>query len=444
VHSRLEPYVQLVDVTSEAVLIAWGGFRLGEHGGMWRAERAGETLGARSAPFGRAEVEVLDGDGAVAARAVTSEANHIWVNGLRPATSYRYRVRVNNEPWAEGQRFDWAPGNLVPAWRAPDQRLRTHPTADDPDPVTFLAIGDFGVGIASGVDGHRQLAVARTMQRLADAVDIRFIVGLGDSIYHGPAGPTDHSGAFDEDWWLTFFQPYRYLIDHLAFYPTAGNHDGSDEESSDDRRQLEDNLFLQTRFQPRAETGRASIDPGLFYRLQVGALLELVCVDTTWGAEQGMHWFNDPRQREWLQQAFAGEDVTWRVPFCHHPAYCAGPHHGGMAEQIESLFPLYRRSDVRLMLHGHEHNFQHGLVNGLHYVVSGAGGKLDERAPTRFDEAATVSWAAQPHCLLVQVTEDRLTIQPYGGTPRGGQPRPIRRHGTDGQITNSPIVIHRN
>ena len=79
-------------MTSEAALIAWGGFRLGEHGGMWRAERAGETLGARSTPFGRAEVEVLDADGAVAARAVTSEANHIWVNGLRPATTYRLPV----------------------------------------------------------------------------------------------------------------------------------------------------------------------------------------------------------------------------------------------------------------------------------------------------------------------------------------------------------------
>ena len=37
-------------------------------------------------------------------------------------------------------------------------------------------------------------------------------------------------------------------------------------------------------FESRAEVGRATIDPGLFYRLQVGALLELVCVDTTWGA----------------------------------------------------------------------------------------------------------------------------------------------------------------
>jgi hypothetical protein len=77
-------------------------------------------------------------------------------------------------------------------------------------------------------------------------------------------------------------------------------------------------------------------------------------------------------------------------------------------------------------------------------VVSGAGGKLDERTPTRFDDAATPSWDAQPHCLLIQVTEDRLAIQPYGGTPRGGQPRPIRRHGTAGRITDAPIVIHGN
>ena len=155
--------------------------------------------------------------------------------------------------------------------------------------------------------------------------------GLGDSIYHGPAGPTDHSGADDADWWLTFFQPYRYLIDHLPFYPTAGNHDGADQESSDDRRQLEDNLFLRARFEPREEFGRAWMDPGLFYRLRVGALLELVCVDTTWGAERGVHWFNDPRQRDWLQQAFTGEGGVWRVPFCHHPAYCAGPHHDELA-----------------------------------------------------------------------------------------------------------------
>lgn len=193
--NRFEPYVQLVDVTADAALIAWGGFYLGERDGRWRAERAGETLGARSEPFGRAAVEVVDPDGEIVARAVTDEANHVWVQGLSPATTYRYRVLVDGQPWSMGQRYDWAPGTLGPRWRALDQRLRTHPATEDPEPVTFLAVGDFGVGIASGDNGQRQLDVARTMQRLADAVDVRFIVGLGDSIYHGPAGPQDHSGV---------------------------------------------------------------------------------------------------------------------------------------------------------------------------------------------------------------------------------------------------------
>jgi tartrate-resistant acid phosphatase type 5 len=436
-----EPYVQLVDVTTDAALIAWGGFRLAERDGVWLAERAGETLGARSAPVGRAAVEVVDQDGAVVARTVTDEANHAWVHGLRPATTYGYRVLVDGEPWTASQRYDWTPRGLAPAWRPLTPQLRTHAAADDPDPVTFLALGDFGVGIDSGVAGQRQLQVARTMQRLADANDIRFIVGLGDSIYHGPGGSRDHSGAHDDDWWLTFFQPYRYLIDHLPFYPTAGNHDGPDDEDSDDRAQLEDNLYLRVRFEPRQESGRAAIDPGLFYRLQVGSLVELVCVDTTWDAKQGMPWFNDPGQQRWLRQAFPNNDVRWQLPFCHHPSYCAGPHHESMTEQVRDLLPLYQAGGVQLMLHGHEHNFQHGEVDGLHYMISGAGGKLDERAPTRFAESGTVSWATVPHCLLVQVTADRLVIVPYGATPRGGQPSPIPRRLTDGTITDAPIVL---
>jgi hypothetical protein len=443
VEAHFEPYVQLVDVTDRAALIAWGGFQLGEHAGGWRAERAGETFGARSQPHGRAAVEVVDGDGVIVGRTVTDEANHAWVEGLRPSTTYRYRVIVDGEPWGAGERFDWMPGALGSAWRPLDQRLRTHAGGSQPDPVTFLAVGDFGVGIASGTDGARQLAVARTMQRLADAVDVRFVVGLGDSIYHGPGGPQDATGALDEDWWLTFFQPYRYLFDHLAFYPTTGNHDSSDTEASDDRQQLEDNLYLRTRFEPQEEAGRASIDPGLFYRLRVGALLELVCVDTTWGAERGLHWFDEPGHRDWLNRTLTSSDAVWRVPFSHHPAYCAGPHHESMPEQLDRLVPLYRRADVRLLLHGHEHNFQHGQVDELQYVVSGAGAKLDERTPTRFEEAGTLSWAAVPHCLLVQATPDRLVITPYGPTPRGGTPVPIARQHPDGTVTDEPITILR-
>jgi hypothetical protein len=281
------------------------------------------------------------------------------------------------------------------------------------------------------------------MQRLADAFDVRFVVTLGDTIYHGPGGPTDRSGANDDDWWLTYFQPYRYLIDHLAFYPTAGNHDGSDEEAADDRVQLEDNLYLTERFAPRAEAGRASLEPGLFYTLQVGALLELVCVDTTWGAERGRHWFDEPHHRAWLDGTFAtaGDEVLWRVPFCHHPAWSAGPNHVNMDDQIERLVPLYRRGGARLVMHGHEHNFQHGRVDDLDYIVSGAGGKLDRRPPPQTDEAGTLSWAAAAHCLLVQATPEALTVVAYGATPHGGRPVPLARTRPDGSTVDDPIVV---
>lgn len=441
---RVEPYVHLVDVTSTSALIGWGTFHLDGHGPSVRALASGETIGERSTPLGRAAVEVLDRDGEIVARTVTDEANHAWVEGLRPGTTYGYRVDIDGERFAGGERYDWSATGLRPARRPLDLRLRTHAESDRPDPITFLAVGDAGVGIASPVHGQQQLAVARSMQRLADQYDVRFVVTLGDTIYHGPGGPDDHSGAVDDDWWLAWFQPYRYLLDHLPFYPTAGNHDGDDEEQSDDRAQLEDNLYLRARFDPRAEVGRASLDPGLFYRLQLGTLLELVCLDTTWGAERGQHWFDEPRHRDWIEDALleAPDAARWRIPFCHHPAWCAGPHHEGMAEQVERLAPLYRDGGVRLLLHGHEHNFQHGRADGIDYVVSGAGGKLQHDPPTRFEEAGTLTWAAAPHCLLVQVSEERLTILPVAATGASGRAAPLVRQDRTGARTDDPIVLH--
>jgi hypothetical protein len=79
-------------------------------------------------------------------------------------------------------------------------------------------------------------------------------------------------------------------------------------------------------------------------------------------------------------------------------------------------------------------------VDGIDHVVSGAGGKLDVGRPSRWAETGTLSWAAEPHCLLVEVGEDRLVVTPYGAGP-AGKPRPLDRLGPDGAITRSPIVL---
>ena len=138
-----------------------------------------------------------------------------------------------------------------------------------------------------------------------------------------------------------------------------------------------------------------------------------------------------------------GPFPVWRIPFCHHPAYCAGPHHENMVTQIEHVVPFFRRAGVRLVLSGHEHNFQHGRVDGVDYVISGAAGKLQEEPPMRWEDGGTISWASEPHCLLVRVEEDRITVTPYGVPGPGGQPEPLRVRAPDGGEVPAEFVLVR-
>jgi hypothetical protein len=403
--------------------------------------REGGTIGAGSSPYGRASVEVLDGTGRVVTRATTDECNHLEVGGLRPDTSYAYRVSVDGAPWAEGERWDWVldrdgPGRPRPAGRRYEPRFRTMPAPDAEVPVVLLALGDYGVGITNGEAGRRQAGVARTLEHLATRHPVRGIVSLGDNIYHGDEDALAQSGDEDDDWYFTFYEPYRYLIDHLPMYPAAGNHDGADEEANDDRAQLADNFHLER----RADDG-----PGLFYRVGIGALLELVCIDTSAG-EDGRQ-FQDRRRRTWLDDAFPATGEAgrpWRLPFGHHPAACAGPHHPGMPEQLEELLPRYRRSGVRLMLSGHEHNFQVNVFDGITQVVSGAAGKLQEDPPTSFGPAGTVAWAAEAHCLLVEVGPEEIRLTPFGVAPPGGEPAPLALRAPDGDPAEATVVVRRN
>src|SRR5207249_4082373 len=73
-------------------------------------------------------------------------------------------------------------------------------------------------------------------------------------------------GDEDDDWFCTYYQPYRYMVNRVPVYPCIGNHDAGETEDRDDREQLLDNLFLRERIARDAASGRASVDPGLFYR----------------------------------------------------------------------------------------------------------------------------------------------------------------------------------
>jgi tartrate-resistant acid phosphatase type 5 len=441
---HFEAYLHLAGLTHKSALVAWGGFYFkvaGERGGLKLVDDSDldsvhpprrDSIGARSAPYGPARVEVLDESGTrVITTGETTTANQCWVTGLEADTVYRYRVLVNGREWAAGPRRDWVPGpgeqGLVESGRAYDNRFRTHPRPEAAAPLTFAAIGDFGTGVRHpSTLERRQREVAEALEAAVVRDDARLILTTGDNIYAGrtllgiPVGAT---GDEDDDWFFTFYQPYRYLLNRIPVHPSVGNHDGNETEVNDDRDQLMDNFFLAERLKGEEAAGRASIGPGLFYRFRYGRDVEFVCVDTSRQSLLfGDRFFRHRNHAPFLEASFPavpGPDAPrWRIPFSHHPPYCAGPMHGNSKSSLETLVPLYRHAGVRLVLSGHEHNFQHSRADGIDYFVTGGGGKVRTGTPREFEAAHTVAWAASCHFLLVQMKGETAEVTPIGGDGR--------------------------
>lgn len=455
-----EPLVHLVDLSHDRVLLAWGAFwfRRDDPSHRWEIvddhalqELVGRRtcIGSSAEPFGHTRVEVLDGDGTVVAEASTTDETWVWVEGLQPDTDYGYRILVDGEEWASGERWDSVPSehggyDLAPAGNSYDLRFRTWPAPDAGTPRTrFVALGDYGVGIRSDSESsQRQRRVAAVLRHLTEEEDVRFVLSLGDNIYKGEQGQVDdEGGGEDDDWYSSFFEPYRYVISRIPVFPAIGNHDTTDTEGSDDRAQMEDNFHIHERF--RDSQDRASVGPGLFYRFGYGRDLEFVCIDTSQDSVDPEYhrFFQVPDHRDWLDDAFADGDPVWRIPFSHHPVYCAGPSHENDTEMVKTLVPLFERGGVRLVFAGHEHNFQISRVDGRTHVLSGAGGKVREDVPKLFDVAGTVAWAAQAHLLLVEVEGPEARITPISGLLPDGTPHLMTVLTPTNEIVRPPIVV---
>jgi tartrate-resistant acid phosphatase type 5 len=440
---HFEPYLYLAGLTHKSALIAWGGFyfkvariardsKLIDDGDLDTVHPPrSSSIGSKSHPYGHARVEVRGEEGALVATGETRTANHVWVPGLEPDHVYTYRVFVNGYEWAGGPRRDWRLGGgpaeqgLVESGRVYDNRFRTFPRPDAEADLTFAAIGDYGTGVRrASTDHRRQREVAAALDDAVDREGIRLLLTTGDNIYAGrsllgiPLGAT---GDEDDDWFFTFFQPYRYIVNRVPFHPCIGNHDGNETEINDDRDQIMDNFYLVERLVGEEAAGRASIGPGLFYRFRYGSQIEFVCLDSSRRFLLfGERFFRHRNHAPFLEAAFpdiASREAApprWRIPFAHHPPYCAGPMWGNSRSSIEHLVPLYRRAGVRLVLSGHEHNFQHSKVDGIDYFVTGGAGKVRPGRPGNFAEAGTVAWAAAPHFLLVKIGGRRARVTPIG------------------------------
>ncbi len=197
-----------------------------------------------------------------------------------------------------------------------------------PTPVGILAIGDFGVG------GESQQTLGAAVRRFEARNPAAWLITVGDNDYTGDPA------AFRRNWRSSFGWTERAGVRVAG---VLGNHD--------------------VRVQGGSYEYGALGMPRRYYRRAAGPV-ELYLLDSN---------SVDDAQTSWLRRSLARSKARWRIAAFHHPAFTCGNYNSN-PEVVARWVPLFERYRVRLVLSGHDHNYQRFAPRrGVRYVVHGGG-----------------------------------------------------------------------
>jgi tartrate-resistant acid phosphatase type 5 len=218
--------------------------------------------------------------------------------------------------------------------------------------LSFFVIGDWGDPKA------QQKEVARAMVVTAAQTPPRLIISVGDNFY--PRGVTS---AKDELWKVAFQEVYDQPSLDLPWYAVLGNHDRKGNvEAQSEFGKIDPRWHMPSRYYSHIES------------LAEGGDVEFFFLDTTLVVGGEVSAETDQIQFDWLDSMLTQSRAQWRIVVGHHPVFSGG-HHGGTPALVDRLKPLLDRHKVQVYLSGHDHDMQHILVDGVHYLVSGSGSK---------------------------------------------------------------------
>src|ERR1700726_2894055 len=84
--------------------------------------------------------------------------------------------------------------------------------------------------------------------------------------------------------------------------------------------------------------------------------------------------FGRSRRAGWRTILQAHQAADYRFVIAHHPPFTAVTRRQGENPHMTALAPMFEKYHVSAAFFGHDHNYQHYLKNGVHYVTTGGGG----------------------------------------------------------------------
>ncbi|NOZ02717.1 MAG: hypothetical protein GXP54_12630 [Deltaproteobacteria bacterium] len=224
---------------------------------------------------------------------------------------------------------------------------------------------------------------------------VNAIAGYGPSLVVNSGDLTEIGG--DKDLWTGFFQIEAPLISSAFYYPVFGNHE---------------NILGQSYFAAFFHTGNNYLNEGNWYTVvgDVGLLALNAYEPSDW---------SDPDALAWLDSGLAKlrQEAAWVLVTFHEPMYTFS-NHGPWLKGRETVQPLFEKHHVDMVFSGHNHCYEHFLVNGIHYIVTGGGGAplygVGEGPPDEQD--LLIKAKSFYHYLRLDVTKDSLDVSVVDAT----------------------------
>jgi predicted phosphodiesterase len=278
-------------------------------------------------------------------------------------------------------------------------------------PFNFVVIGDTRTDTA----GH---------QAVIDAVLDRNPAGMPDLFFN--TGDLVESGAIDSQW-DTYFTIEGELLANTVFGPVVGNHDAG----------------IGSKFDTWFTTG------SYYWFFYGNAVFVVLNTDGTYGAGSAQYTMAETA----LAAAAADPAIDFKFVLFHKPGVTTGEHDPD-ATIVDDYLDLFEQYNVDVVFNGHNHIYEHGLVNGVHYVVTGGGGVTPSTTYETRDW--TVYVESTRHFCTVDVTDGGYHMVAYrtdgtgmdaiwGTTAGGGVPgdTPPDLQGNGGWCGIAPASDHR-
>lgn len=240
--------------------------------------------------------------------------HEITLTGLTPSTTYHYRVGAN-DLFTEDTTFTTA--------------------VEFTEPFTFAVYTDAHSGGSERADTTHADVLSLIKKNSPN-----FYIHTGDIV-----NKSDRQADWD-----AFFNTSKDMMRNIPLFPIRGNHDGN-------------GVFTRYFSLPGNEQ---------WYSFTYGNSYFIVLNGNGWrDFEPGKEQYN------WLENELkiASTKAKWKFVFIHFGPYTTTQYDENIKQRLkEKIAPLFEAYGVNMVFSGHDHIYEHNIINGVHYIIGGTGG----------------------------------------------------------------------